>query len=387
MAKFHKGSFLIRIVPKNEKNFVTVTGWISDDGRYGYYKGVVGKDKIYSEKSNATWTATDIATGYKLCSFKTRKECAEWVEISEAKIEKKRNEKGYNELVKDLNDFKFNQMKKIAEQERVIKMTIDKDEIFSILSDILGENADGIYVNERTIEDDNDELPIFSTKDFSSIVTNTNTHNDYFTIYNGVSRVCFVPSKRDYVIKIAISGTYDYTANLEDRDWEEFNKDFYNKYGYEIDYDVDFPSESLSHERFLNDNVDLMEEENKMRLNSDTITREILVPNIFIGMWHGMKIYIQDKVEYVGQLPDDYLIPSYDEIEETLNGVCKYTMPADLAYALYKDYGEDLFVKIAKDFRKNFITDLHEGNFGIDCCNNIRVFDYAGYDEQVVYSY
>lgn len=45
------------------------------------------------------WTATDIVSGTKICSFETRKACAEWIEANTDKIKEKLATDEYREKV------------------------------------------------------------------------------------------------------------------------------------------------------------------------------------------------------------------------------------------------------------------------------------------------
>lgn len=78
---FHKEKFYIALFKPEEEpivdniNFRLVEGWVDDEGNLGYYKPK--RDK---------WFLTDLSSGVKLYSGKTRKECFEFSQANQDKI-------------------------------------------------------------------------------------------------------------------------------------------------------------------------------------------------------------------------------------------------------------------------------------------------------------
>lgn len=103
--KFHKFTFPIRMIDaycKREDVFVeVVTGWANEDYTIGFHKVRNGK----------AWAASDLVSGLRICTFETRKACAEWVEKNARFIEDKRCDPVY---IKRVMEFKE---RLIAEKE------------------------------------------------------------------------------------------------------------------------------------------------------------------------------------------------------------------------------------------------------------------------------
>lgn len=86
--KFHKGKFYLSIFPfKSEGRFQIdkivfelVEGWVDETNTIGFHKTIKGK-----------WVATDIPSGIRITTGKTRKECAEFIETNQDKLIGARN--------------------------------------------------------------------------------------------------------------------------------------------------------------------------------------------------------------------------------------------------------------------------------------------------------
>lgn len=74
--KFKKGTFIIQMIEAADNQFEEREGWTSSCGRYGFHKS--------SDKKR--WIATELASGMMICRFKTRSECAEFIEKFPKKI-------------------------------------------------------------------------------------------------------------------------------------------------------------------------------------------------------------------------------------------------------------------------------------------------------------
>ncbi len=91
---FHKGSF--KISSKSE-GFIEKTGWIDETNTYGFYS--------FRRPSGTTmlWVVTDLASGLRVKTAKTRKECAAWVEDNADLIEFQKKKPEYKAAVERLN--------------------------------------------------------------------------------------------------------------------------------------------------------------------------------------------------------------------------------------------------------------------------------------------
>lgn len=227
-------------------------------------------------------------------------------------------------------------------------MEIDKEKVFNIIKDMLGDNANGIYVNDRYLGEREENLPIFTSDDFSTDLFPKRSQDNWVDIESGATRICLIPSAESFVIKIPITATYDYIANLEDLDWDYYNEQYYEEHGYAIEYDSDFPSAALGISCRFRQDIDLMANENDIRDKCSSITQEILVPNIYIGEWNGIKIYIQEKIPYYLDEDeydeyDDYDVEShsyeYKEAYLKNSGIKTSCSPVILTYILIRKLG------------------------------------------------
>lgn len=267
-------------------------------------------------------------------------------------------------------------------------MSYDVDEIFDMLEYILGSDADGIYLCDREIEEgDWEDCPIFSTSNFSWEVSRDIWYNDncHIEVKNGVSRIAFIPSDKDYVIKMRITGSYDY-KDMADMYDEEGN---YNEY-YSL-----FPSEELVMYKHISEDCNLMEEENALYEDANAALQEFLLPNIYIGEWNDMPVYIQKKI-FVSSLNASTVkidLPSnntsYSEIEDELHRIIKgqplVDIPSEFLYDMLKLKGEEITTRAYSDLAYLCISDLHRGNVGYTKDNKCYIFDYAGYVEEDVW--
>ena len=89
--KFHKDCFPIQTIIKDEKIMI-VSGWIDETNTYGFYK--YGK----------FWKATDLLSGTLICSCSTRKDCAEYVERNQCRLEEIRKTKKYLDKVETFRE-------------------------------------------------------------------------------------------------------------------------------------------------------------------------------------------------------------------------------------------------------------------------------------------
>lgn len=96
---FHKGSFKIT---SKSKGFIEKTGWIDETGTYGFYS--------FRRPSGNTflWVATDLSSGLRITTAKTRKECVEWIEKNLDLINYKKKQNEYRIAVERLNKYEAN---------------------------------------------------------------------------------------------------------------------------------------------------------------------------------------------------------------------------------------------------------------------------------------
>lgn len=90
--KFRKSNFVIQNIPGYYEEVSVVSGWTDIDETYGFYK--YGK----------FWKATDLLSGTLICSCSTRKDCAEYIERNQCRLEEIRGTKKYLDKVETFRE-------------------------------------------------------------------------------------------------------------------------------------------------------------------------------------------------------------------------------------------------------------------------------------------
>lgn len=248
-------------------------------------------------------------------------------------------------------------------------MNYTEEEVMNIVKEALSEEATGIYVENRDYED-NEDGDIISNLDNGFMVCETSD----FNIFHGAAKVVIVPVDKDYVIKMNITGIFGYEGGIWGR------------------------NPSLVAKKY--DDADNIEEECILYESADNLTKRILLPNIYIGKFNNMPVYIQEKI---GQVYDDYLdiyikeeivdstIPK--EIKTKIKTICKAIkratnnqlkkIPFDDKFCefMLDEYDEETFSEILAEMKKLGITsDLHTRNYGFNKYGQCIVFDYAPFN-------
>lgn len=86
---FHKHTFPIRMIAAAPNAIEIVSGWVNEDYTIGFHKIRNGK----------AWAATDVYSGTRIYTGKTRKECAEWIKQNQERIDNCMSEFRYINLV------------------------------------------------------------------------------------------------------------------------------------------------------------------------------------------------------------------------------------------------------------------------------------------------
>lgn len=95
---FHKHTFPIRMIDAAEKPIEIVTGWANEDYTIGFHKVCTKR------KSQTQWAATDLYSGTRIVTKKTRRECVEWIEQNEKKIKNTMEEPWYINRVREFKE-------------------------------------------------------------------------------------------------------------------------------------------------------------------------------------------------------------------------------------------------------------------------------------------
>lgn len=240
--------------------------------------------------------------------------------------------------------------------------------IMSIVEDIIGEKAMGLYIDEDVVYG-------YVSPEESSIVTNFDEQTCFFLddmetdeidVNMGITKLVIIPKNFSYVIKIPFTGVYASIYKME-------NSLFYRTFISGADGDI-------------------CAEENSIYEEVSKLGASLLEPNIFVGLYNDcLPIYIQKKVDTIAL--DDSIIFQDDRV--VIEGICGKTgskivdylyrekgetfLPKSYLAIMIRTYGIQTTCKIYKEF-KPLISDLHKGNYGRRKDGSIALFDYGGYD-------
>lgn len=281
-----------------------------------------------------------------------------------------------------------------------------KSKVYSILTTILGDDATGIYTNVAGIYN-NDYDTFYSTLstinghivDYGSEIEET----DNITICHGASRITFIPYDENFVIKMPITGVYDWevtasrlpTEMEQERGYDDLitssfwasdeDEEYYEGQGYEIT-EREFRCYAERSEFDLMDSENAIANELKevCEVASADVIDEIFLHNEYVGTFNGIPVWIQRKVSCT---QDNAPYTKLTEGERTL--VSKTSPSSCLSdrfiLALINIYGVAITQDITSAISWCGITDLHDGNIGYLADDTPVIFDYAGYEEEEIW--
>lgn len=289
--------------------------------------------------------------------------------------------------------------------ERILTDRI-KSKVYSILTTILGEDATGIYTNVAGIYN-HDYDTFYSTLstinghivDYGSEIEET----DNITICHGASRITFIPYDENFVIKMPITGVYDWevtasrlpTEMEQERGYDDLiscsfwasdeDEEYYEEQGYEIT-EKEFRCYAERSEFDLMDSENAIANELKevCEVASADVIDEIFLHNEYVGTFNGIPVWIQRKVSCT---QDNAPYTKLTEGERTL--VSKTSPSSCLSdrfiLALINIYGVAITQDITSAISCCGISDLHDGNIGYLADDAPVIFDYAGYEEEEIW--
>lgn len=240
-------------------------------------------------------------------------------------------------------------------------MKYNVNEIMDLVKEVLGEDADGIYLNQNDFDDGENNL--YSTEDGSYVISEWSIN---YCTRHGLSRFVIIPDEGDYVIKLPITGIYDFVdSEDEEGDWIREMRIV-----AKADDTCDDPTEDEI--CFYN--------------NASKAIKQVLLPNIFIGAYNGIPVYIQRKItETYDSSKNSYRPLSLDEhvlIKRTMTKAtkiddCYPPCPDAFTLDIINFYGAKKAESMLKFLYER--NDLHGGNIGyID--GRPVVFDYGGFN-------
>lgn len=241
-------------------------------------------------------------------------------------------------------------------------MNYTKEEVLNLVKKVLPSDLTGLYIGYNNYEYDEPE----------EIISNLKTHSyiesiNGVDVFNGITKVVLVPSNKDYVIKMNVSGVY---CKNEDED--------------------EYADLILIKERC--NNIDILEMENELYEKSSERVRKILLPNIYIGTYLGIKIYIQEKIEstYYELYACGFGSPtisaeSKEKIRKITGGrPSRGVFGEAFLERLFEQYDFETVKSMIKEIWENEIgMDMHSKNYGFMRNGRCVVFDFGGYDDEI----
>lgn len=274
-----------------------------------------------------------------------------------------------------------------------------RQEVLSILTDILGKDATGIYTTVEEIEGGG-YGDFYSTLKYENgravNYGNFIEETDDVCFYNGASRFIIYPYNTEYVIKLPITHVYDERIVLRRPSEEEEGTYDYNEcWGSSGDADflLEEGYEIIGREFACNcsrTSFDLMEQENAYYEEAKEVsesTADILLPNEYIGNFNDIPVWVQRKIRTTQSDLCDDNTASPEEKESLSKIEDKSTLNNSFILALIRKYGEKLCEEIINTINYLGLNDLHGGNIGYLFDGSPVIFDFAGYDEDEIWNY
>lgn len=238
--------------------------------------------------------------------------------------------------------------------------------IFRIISEIMGDDAEGLYVNSDVVfssscgdyVEDYDIITNINNNTIINIKANE-ADNEPIHLNFGMTKLVINLHNFNFVIKVPYSGTYY--------------------------YDVEEDKNKLC--SLMKVNVCDMENELYEKF-SDSEVGNILLPSEYVGTYNNIPIYAQKKIDITGEEAEN--LEAINPKRKTNNSKIKivrkirYNTNSRLCFSfinnLINEYGISKTENILSIISNSF-SDLHSGNYGVTKNNKSYIFDYAGYEE------
>lgn len=266
-----------------------------------------------------------------------------------------------------------------------------KEKVFEILNEMLGEDAEGLYCYDDVIEGAGEDF--FYTQVCKNYLNNDVCEIEDVEIQHGVCKYVIIPNEGDYVIKLPIMGTFDYVTQVKhvnEKGQEEFlflfdenDIDEAVEQGWQI---VDSKIEAVKTMQKHN----IMEIENDIYNNAPEILKDFLLPNIFIGYFNSIPVYIQRKISKTVRDTSSYsaITEADNDINvKTIRSESHVGVPSLFIKKNIEFFGFEKALKIMTAISDIKLEDLHTANLGYLEDGTPCVFDFGGYNEEEVWQY
>lgn len=235
-------------------------------------------------------------------------------------------------------------------------MKFNKKDVMEFVRKALGDNATEVLIDRYTVDEcDNPyDYTIFLDRDCE--IALSFSEEEEFYIDSGCSKLVIIPKNRSYVIKIPWTGVYTNTTE-EGEDVEE------SIFDYELNYSP-------------------MEEEINYYNDADEETKQYLAENEFVGLYNNsIPIYVQEKIKHIGWgAATNTSVSNKFSIK-----VCVYSLGVKIAKMIVEQLGYNEGLRVVKEL--DDISDLHNGNYGVDKYGQFKIIDYAGYNAENYFAY
>ena len=299
-------------------------------------------------------------------------------------------------------------------------MLYNKEEVFGLLKKLFGK-FDEVLIPYSNLNDDAEDPFCFSSCFDTFQYAQDDTYDKNFgdiEFGTGATKFVIIPENADYVIKLPITGIYEYTLDtyhreildyaymhnvditFDDNDvdvvilsnnsgmCDEEIEDMFNRMKQRYEQREDY--ELIAH--YTSECLSPFEDENNMYKNADDDMKKIMLPNIFIGEFNGIPVYIQKKAISLNH-SDKFRHLSRAEKDSVSKVISSSLKEKDygynycpVAFCFFSDviefYGEKMAEKIARFLDK--ADDLHDGNIGYVGEQPILI-DYGGYKDESAY--
>ena len=184
--------------------------------------------------------------------------------------------------------------------------------------------------------------------------------NGHFVVTNGITKMVIIPDELPFVIKIPFNGRHIY--------------DYYD----EDECEVEFIYFTMAESEVSDEDYCARELELTTRIKEEGFG-EFVPDMMYIGRCCGHNVYIQERVK-----PMSECAKALHPTEDSLNKSKKISAPfIDVWAALAIDaYGEDeyyAFLDWARSYEPEVLSDMHNGNYGVDKNGNPIILDICGF--------
>lgn len=253
----------------------------------------------------------------------------------------------------------------------------DVNEIFDMVKEVLGTSTPkGLFCDSDVAEEGSvmpTDLWILTDFDEASGINLDGTER--FKVDSGVTKLCIIPNKGKYVIKIPYTGSYEYKTEYYDDELEDW---------------VLIENPVIKPYRYTSRNI--CDEEIFLYDEASKDLKEFIAPLEFIGFVGEVPVYIQEKIDYSFS-DSPYSTVNEDEYftDESTKSRKKFIKKYCFCTELDTIFVDQMIKKIGFTRAKEVIgeinydiRDLHRGNYGY-INNECKLFDIGGYSSDYWY--